>query len=192
MYFFERTLVRVLPTHTVSGPGEGVRGGARRPPPTLLLASKHRSAALPTQHIHQHHTHYTASTIRAPCGCHPSTFRLPCQPSVRGAFWNTHTNTNTHYTASSSIQAPFGCPVTPALLVHALERLRLCCSILLVRGIWDNEHNTHQTHFTSLCPGLRKQNPLPKIPPRSYKTIKFKQQIKRRYELHPGTQTTSW
>ena len=108
----------------------------------------------------------------------------------------THTNTNTHYTASS-IQAPFGCPANPALVVHALERLRLCCLILPVRGIWDNEHNAHQKHFTSLCPGLRKKCPLPKIPPRRYKTIKFKRppsklQIKRRYELHPlGTQTTS-
>ena len=38
-----------------------------------------------------------------------------------------------------------------------LERLRLCCSILPVRGIWDNEHNTHRKHFTSLRPGLRKK-----------------------------------
>ena len=30
MYFFERTLVRVLPTHTVSGPGGGGSEGARR------------------------------------------------------------------------------------------------------------------------------------------------------------------
>ena len=74
----------------------------------------------------------------------------------------------------SSIQAPFCCPANPALVVHALERLRLCCSILPVRGIWDNELNTHKKHFTSWCPGLRNQNPLPKIPPRPYKTITFK------------------
>ena len=77
--------------------------------------------------------------------------------------FGTHTPTPTHYyIASSSIQAPSGCPAKPALMVHALERLRLCCSIPPVRGIWDNEHNTHQTHFTSLCPGLPQKNPLPK------------------------------
>ena len=75
--------------------------------------------------------------------------------------FGTHTNTNTHYTASG-IQAPFGCPANPALVVHALEHLRLCCSILPVRGIWDNEHNTHQKRFTSLCPGLRRKKKNPK------------------------------
>ena len=85
--------------------------------------------------------------------------------------FKTHTNTNTHYTASSSIQAPLGCPANPALVVHALERWRLCCSILLVR---DNQHNTQQKHFTSLCPGVRKKSPFPKNPPRPYKTMKFK------------------
>ena len=58
IYFFHRTLVGVLsthtvgplPTHTEGRPGEGgAKGGAPRPPPTLLVASKHRSAALPTQ-----------------------------------------------------------------------------------------------------------------------------------------------
>ena len=91
-----------------------------------------------------------------------------------GAFRDTHTNTNTHYTASSSIQAPFGCPANPALVVHALERLRLCCSILLHHDA--GQHNTRQQkHFTLLCPGRcgRKTKPQKK-PPRPYNTIKSK------------------
>ena len=150
MYFFERTLVRVFPTHTVSGPG----GGATRPPPDTAtsIQAPFGCSANPAHTLGTTPTHTTL--IQAPCGCHPSTVRLPCQPSAGGgAFWDTHTNTKTQYTASSSIQAPFGCPANPALVVHALERLRLCCSILLVR---DNQHNTQQKHFTSLCPGLRK------------------------------------
>ena len=89
-------------------------------------------------------------------------YTLARQQPAGGSFWDTHTNNNTHYTASSSIQAPFGCPATPLPVVHALERLRLCCSILLVRGIWANEHITQQKHFTPLCPGLQKKA----IPPR--------------------------
>ena len=139
MYFFRRTLVGVLPTHTVTSPcqrtWQGVPGGcgSRRPPPD------------------------TASSIQAPFGC-------PANPALVVHF-GTHTNTNTHYTASS-IQALFGCPANPALVAHALERLRLCCSILPVRGIWDNEHNTHYTQNTqnkniSLCCalGCGKKNP---------------------------------
>ena len=76
-----------------------VRFGTHTPTPThttlLVVASKHRSAALPTQ-------------------------RRWCMR------WNV---------------------------------CAFCCSILLVRDIWDNEHNTHQKHFTSLCPGLRKTIP---------------------------------
>ena len=52
------------------------------------------------------------------CYLYPSTVRLPCQPSAGGAIWDTHTNTNTLYTASSSIQAPFGWPANAALVVH--------------------------------------------------------------------------
>ena len=184
MYFFERTLVGVLPTHTVSGrcqrtlksvPGGGVRGGARRPTPHTDI-SIHAPFGCPANLAHTNtNTRYTASTIQAPFGCHRSTVRLPCQPSARGAFWDTHTKTNTHYTASSSIKAPFGCPANPAMVVHALERLRLCCSIVLVRGIWDNEHNTNKQHVTSLCPGLRKKDAFPQTPPRPYKIIKFEQ-----------------
>ena len=95
IYVFERTLVGVLSTHTVSGPWQrtlkgvsgrgGGSGGGASPP------------------------HYTASSIQAPFGC-------LANPALVVHF-GTHTNTNTHYTASS-IQAPFGCPANPALVVH--------------------------------------------------------------------------
>ena len=106
----------------------------------------------PSSSIQNHKIQTAALQIKPRYELHPLARKRP----AGGSFWDTHTNTNTHYTASSSIQAPFGCPANPALVVHALERLRLCCSILLVR---DNEHNTHQKHFTSLCPGLRKKIP---------------------------------
>ena len=182
----------------------------------LVVASKHRSAANPTERWWCMRWNVYASAVRS-CSCettnttHTKNISIRCalgcgkitpfpknlplsytpekfkrlrfksniatnytlarkQPAG-GAFWDTNTNTNTHYTASSSIQASFGCPANPAPVVHALERLRLCCSILLVR---DNEHNTHQKQFTSLCLGLRKRNPFPKNPSRPYKLIKFK------------------
>ena len=55
-------------------------------------------------------------------------------------------------------------------------------------GIWDNEHNTHHNHFTSLCPGLRTKNPFPKVPPRPYRTIKF---IRPRFKS-TALRTTPW
>ena len=98
MYFFERTLVRVLPTHTVSGPAGGGSGGDASPPPdtatsiqapfgcpanpahtptpthtTLLVPSKHRAAA-----------------IQAQFGC-------PANP-VLVVHFGTHTPTPTHTT----------------------------------------------------------------------------------------------
>ena len=52
---FNAHCVGPLPKHTEGRPGGGGFGGGRvAPSPTLLLASKHRSAALPTQHTHQH------------------------------------------------------------------------------------------------------------------------------------------
>ena len=85
--------------------------------------------------------------------------------------------------------------------MQALERLRLCCSILPVRGFWDNGHNTHYTHkkhitktFYFVVPWAAGKKSPPKNTASSFQNHKIQTaalQIKRRYELHPGTQTSS-
>ena len=209
-----------------ANPALMVHFGTHTPTPThttLLVASKQRSAALPTQrlwwcilgHTHQHTLHYTASNMQAPFGCpaNPalvvhvlkiSSQKIPPRPyktikfkrprfelqiklryelhpgtqTTSQGWWcilgHTHQHQHTlHYTASS-MQAPFGCPANPALVLHELERLRLCCSILPVRGIYLGQRTQHTPKtFHFVVPWAAEKNPVPKVPP-PYKPIKSK------------------
>ena len=137
-----------------------------------------------------------------------TTYTLARKQRAGRSFWDTHTNTNTHYTASSSIQAPFGCPATPALVPSHpsagalppqrwwLIRCNLCASAVrsCSCGASGTTNTTHTENISLRC-ALGCANP---SPPKKHSTSLQNHeiqtaalQIKRRYELHPGRKTTS-
>ena len=155
----------------------------------------------------------------------PGTQQLITKTKATTTANNNNNHNNTLYTASSSIQAPFGWPANPALVVHFgthtrtpthstllvvaynhpsaglptqrwwCMRLNVCASAVrsCPCGAFGTTNTTHQKHFTSLCPGLRKKSP-PKNTASSLQNHKIQTaafHIKRRYELHPGKQTPS-
>ena len=171
---------------------------SNRPTTTLLVrASKHRSAALPTQRWWCKRWNVCASAVRScPCGALGTTntthtkkfhFVVSWTAEKKNPPKNTASSLQDHKIQTAALQIkrryelhplarkqprsahrtpsissprriqPCGATAHPpflflvgytALLGVTLERLRLCCSFLPVRGIGDahKTHNTHNTH----------------------------------------------
>ena len=106
-----------------------------------LGCGKKVSSQKPFSSLQSHEIQTAAIPIKRRYELHPGTQTT--------SSWFILGHTHQHQHTLHCTQASCGCHANPALVVHALEGLRLCCSILLMR---DNQHNTQQKHFTSLCP----------------------------------------